>query len=96
MESAAFDVNNTFVQLTMVLKLQQLQRSELPSLRYDILEDYVAQELWKNDTPYSLHQAADDILSVTASQIVRYLSRQAVIDGAKMNLEDFKDVIGGD
>ncbi len=96
MSSEVFDVHNTLVQLTMVLKLQQLQRSSLPALRYENLEDFLMEDLWKNKFPYSLHEAADDILNVTDSQIVRYLSKRAVIDGAKMNLEDFKDVIGGD
>lgn len=96
MRSEVFDVHNTLVQLTMVLKLQQLQRSSLPALRYENLEDFLMEDLWKNKFPYSLHEAADDILNVTDSQIVRYLSKRAVIDGAKMNLEDFKDVIGGD
>ena len=96
MRSEVLDVHNTLVQLTMVLKLQQLQRSSLPALRYENLEDFLMEDLWKNKFPYSLHEAADDILNVTDSQIVRYLSKRAVIDGAKMNLEDFKDVIGGD
>ncbi len=96
MHSEVFDVNNTFVQMTMVLKLQQLQRNEMPSLQYENLEDFLAEDLWKDETPYSLHEAADQILNVSASQIVRFLSRKAVTDGAKMKLDDFKDVIGGE
>ena len=83
MHSEVFDVNNTFVQMTMVLKLQQLQRNEMPSLQYENLEDFLAEDLWKDETPYSLHEAADQILNVSASQIVRFLSRKAVTEGQK-------------
>ena len=53
------------------------------------------ESLWKKALPGSLHQAADEILSVSASDIVRFLSMRAVRDGARSNLEDFSDVIGG-
>lgn len=96
MSAGVFDVNNTMVQLTMVLKLQQLKSSELPSLHYENLEDFLKESLWKKGAPDSIHQAADEILSVTAADIVRFLSRKAVSDGAKQNLEDFSDIIGGD
>ncbi|MBR4162124.1 MAG: hypothetical protein IKR11_01300 [Solobacterium sp.] len=96
MESERFDVNHTLVQLTMVLKLQQLKRNELPSLSYGNLEDYLMDSLWRNGLPASLHEAADEILSVKASDIVRFLSQKAVLDGSRQNLEDFRDVIGGD
>ena len=88
-------IDNTQVQLTMVLKLQQLQREGLPSLSYGNLEEYILKSLWKKRTPYSLHEAADQILHVPGDDIVRFLSRQAVINGAHANLEDFSDVIGG-
>ncbi len=90
-----FDVNHRLVQLTMTLKLQKLQRTELPTLTYGNLEDFLMGSLWKKGTPKSLHKAADEILSVSASDIVRFLSKMAVVDGAKQNLEDFSDVIGG-
>lgn len=96
MQSEKFDVNHTLVQLTMVLKLQQLKRGELSSLSYGNLEDFLMESLWKKNTPNSLHEAADDVLSVSASDIVRFLSMRAVVDGSKQNLEDFTDVIGGD
>ena len=51
--------------------------------------------LWRNKSPRTLNQAVDVVWNVAANDIVRFLSTQAVIDGAKKNLEDFADVIGG-
>ena len=89
------DSNNPLIQLTMVLKLQQLKRSGLPSLNYRNLEDFLNEKLWHDSLPDTLHEAADQILSVTPGEIVRFLSRKAVIEGGRLRLEDFSDVIGG-
>ncbi len=90
-----YDVNNTLIQLVMVLKTQQLKRGAIPALRYDDLEAYLARDLWRRSGPRSLHEATDQILSVQESQIIRFLSRQAIVDGAKGKLGDFKDLIEG-
>jgi len=95
MQTEVFDADNTLCQLMMVLKMQKLQREALPSLSYENLEDYLKESLWKNGCPKSLHQAADDILSVTADDLVRFLSRKALVDGKKSSLEEYSDVIGG-
>ena len=95
MSTVDYDVNNTLVQLTMVLKLQQLKRDELPSLSYENLEDFLTEKLWAVRAPSTLHEAADDILNVPANEIVRWLSKRAIIDGSRSQLEDFSDVIGG-
>ena len=79
MSSEIFDINHTLVQLTMVIKLQQLKRNSL----------------WKKNPPGSLHDAANAILSVPADDIVRFLSSRAVIEGAHQSIEDFSDIIGG-
>ena len=55
MSSEKFDTLNTLIQLTMVLKLQQLKRNGLPSLRYSNLEEYINEKLWVNQLPQSLH-----------------------------------------
>jgi len=95
MSSSVYDTDNTLVQLTMVLKMQNLQRGQLPSLSYENLEDFLNQCLWKRGCPSSLHEAADQILHINAAQIVRFLSKKAIIDGAHADLEDFSDIIGG-
>ena len=94
MSQSTFDVNHRLVELTMVLKLQKLQKEDLPTLTYVTLEDYL-NHLWRNKSPRTLNQAVDGVWNVAANDVVRFLSTQAVIDGAKKNLEDFADVIGG-
>ena len=95
MAQSKYDVNNTQVQMTMVLKLQQLRRDELPTLNYDQLEDYLMNCLWKNGCPMTLHRAANDILNTPGNRIVQYLQTRAVIDGAHQNIDEFSDLIGG-
>lgn len=90
-----FDIHNTQIQVAIVLKLQQLQRENLPNLTYQNVEDVLYKYLWVHSTPRSLHDAVNDILSLTADKIVRYLSKQAIIEGYKKDLSEFSDLIGG-
>jgi len=96
MRAEIFDTRNPQVQIAMTLKLQNIQRTELSTLTYGNLEDFLMASLWKKGVPKSLHEAADEILSISARDIVRFLSAKAIIDGSKENLEDFADLIGGD
>ncbi len=95
MDRERFDVNHIQVQMLMVIKLQQLQRDSLPSLTYQNLEDYISNQLWKQKIPRTLYVAANDVLSVTASDIVRFLALHAAGFGGNSSLEDFSDLIGG-
>ena len=95
MSSEKMDTLNTLIQLTMVLKLQQLKRNGLPSLRYSNLEDYVNEKLWALRQPHSLHEAADDILHVDTQEMIRFLAKKAITDAAASRLDDFSDIIGG-
>jgi hypothetical protein len=95
MKSQKLDSNITLIQLTMVLKLQQLKREGVPSLNYDNLEDYINEKLWNKKLPRSLHEAADEVLSISPQDMIRFLSRQAIAEGASKTLEDFSDIIGG-
>ena len=90
-----FDINNIDVQMVMVLKLQQLQRDELPTLTYEQLERYLMESLWVYRKPMALHEACQDVLHINASDVVVFLTKNAIIDGAKMDLSDFEDLIGG-
>lgn len=96
MDDVRFDILNTEVQMTMVVKLHQLQRESLPHLSYRNLEDYLTERVWKKGNPKSLHVAVNDIMSVSASDIVKFLSRQAIQSGSQKSLEDFADLIGGE
>lgn len=89
------DLENRQIQLTIVLKLQQLQRDYLSNLTYQNIEDALRYWKWKKKTPYTLHEAVNDILSLTADEIVRFLSNRAIIEGSSQSLNDFQDLIGG-
>ena len=95
MSSVKIDTSNALIQLTMVLKLQQLKRSGLPSLKYSNLEDYLNEKLWANTSPRSLHEAADEILALSTQEMIRFLAKKAITDGAASRIEDFSDIIGG-
>ena len=90
-----FDLNSKRIQMTLAIKLYQLKREDMPSLTYDVLEDYCYKSLWKMKQPTSLANAVDQILAIPASDLVRYMAQRAIVDGAKMNLSEFADVIGG-
>ena len=94
MRYEVFDWNHRLVQLTMVIKLQQIQRNGLPNAVYDYLEEYLKKELWTDRVPQSLHEAVDDVMSIEIRDIVIYLAKQAVLDGSRLRLEDFADMIG--
>lgn len=96
MRYEVFDWNHRLIQLTMVIKLQQMQRNGLPNAVYDYLEEYLKEDLWKDRVPGSLHEAVDGILGIQVRDIVIYLSRKAAADGIRLKLEDFADMIGGE
>lgn len=95
MDYGRFDVDNTQVQLVMVIKLQQLQREQLPTLSYSSLEEYLKESKWAEHLPASLHDAVNDVMHVNANDIVRFLSREAIRQGQTAALSDFSDLIGG-
>ena len=70
MENVCYDTTNTEVQMTMVVKLHQLQREALSTLTYQNLEDYLSHVIWKNKVPKALHVAVNDVMSVTGSDLV--------------------------
>lgn len=91
-----FDLHNSQIDLLIVLKLQQLQREGLPALTYQNLEDVLYQFKWLHKPPRALHEAVNDVLSLSADKIVQMLTRLAIIDGYNKNLMDFSDLIGGE
>lgn len=89
------DFDTREIQLAIVLKLQELQRSYYRNLRYENIEDMLKYYIWRKGIPTTLHIAVNDILSITADRVVQYLSSQATKDGFYQKLTDFEDVIGG-
>lgn len=83
------------LRLTIALKLGQLQREGLRQLTYVQVEETLSKWTWRKHRPLSLSEAVNDVLSLTGEEIVAYLSKQAIIDGHKLTISEFEDIIGG-
>lgn len=88
-----FDISNRQIQLTIVLKLNQLQRQSYPNLTYDNLVDVLVDWKWKRNVPASLHEAVNDILSLSADTVIQFMSKKAIIDGYRTSLSDYNDLL---
>ena len=88
-----FDITNRQIQLTIVLKLNQLQRQQYPNLTYDNLVDVLVDLKWKRKTPASLHEAVNDILTLDADTVIQYMSKQAIIHGYRSDLSQYNDLL---
>lgn len=89
------EIKDRNIKLAIALKVHQLQRTQLSSLTYQHVESSL-KEHWRFRKPGSIHEAVEDIQQLSASDVVAYLSTQAVIMGSRMNLNDFDDLFGGD
>ncbi len=87
------DNRSSTIRILLMLKLSQLQREELPTLTYVNLLDYLFKMHWKNDFPETLNEICSDVLSIKASDIVAYLSYQALVDGKNSSLDDFSELL---
>lgn len=90
-----YGLDDRQLRLTAVLKLQQLQREAIPNLSIQNIEDTLKYWKWRKTCPRTLHEAVNDILSLTADDIVRCLSQRAIVDGYRQRISDFQDLIGG-
>lgn len=95
MSTSVFNTDNIHVQMIMILKMQKLKSEELPTLCYENLENFLSQSLWKEHQPVSLSDAANQILHVKANDIVQFMALKAMTDGAKADITDFSDMLGG-
>lgn len=93
--SVSFFINNKHIKLAITLKTSQLKREELSSLTYQHVESTLMGMKWGTHMPETIHEAIDDIMKLSANEVVQYLSTQAVIVGSQMKLNDFNDLIGG-
>ena len=83
------------LRLTIALKLGQLQREGLKQLDYAQVEETLQKWKWRKHRPSSLSEAVNDVLSLSVEEIVAFLSKQAIIDGQKLTISEFEDIIGG-
>ena len=87
------EIDDKYLKLAITLKTSELQRKQLSSLTYQHVERAL---LAKFQKPKSFYDAINDVMSIDASEVVAYLSTEAMITGAKMKLNDFEDLFGGD
>lgn len=82
-------------QIAMQVKLLQLQRDGLGRLTLDQLIDTINGLCWRKGKPSSINACVNDIFSTKKEDVVKYLSKKAIIDGYSSKLSDFEDLIGG-
>ncbi|MEG0315095.1 MAG: post-transcriptional regulator [Erysipelotrichaceae bacterium] len=86
-------LNDSNIKCAISLKTNKLIREELSSLTYQQVEETLVKYKWNGLKDVSLHDAINDILHLKANEIISYLSTKAIIEGSKMDIEDFKDLI---
>lgn len=90
-----FDVNSTEIQMILTIKLLQLQQSVLPELRYNVLEEYVANTIFSEDKTYCLSEAAEQILSIVPEDLLTYGTKVARVAVRRQALEELINAIEG-
>lgn len=88
------EIDDKYLKLAITLKTSELQRTQLSSLTYQHVESALIAK-WKFQKPKSFYEAVDDVMNIDASEVVAYLSCEAVMTGAKMKINDFEDLFGG-
>ena len=78
-------IDDKYIKLAIALKANELKREQLSSLTYQHVESALIGK-WK-------YEKVD---SVSANDVVAYLSNEAILLGAKMKINDFEDLFGGD
>lgn len=92
--SGQSEIKDKYIKLAIALKTDELKREQLSSLTYQHVESALIGK-WRFERVHNLHEAIDDVLHLSANDVVAYLSTQAVIQGSKMKINDFEDLIGG-
>jgi hypothetical protein len=86
---------NQQIQLSIALKLGQIQKENLPNLSYAQFEEALCHIKWSEGLPEKLHAIIQDIFECNGQEIMAYLTNQAIIEGKKKTLADFESLIGG-
>lgn len=88
-------IQNRNVRLAIALKTNQLRREQLSSLTYQHVESALIGK-WRFVKNVCLHEAIQDIFSLTANEVVVHLSAEATILSRNYSINDFDDLFGGD
>lgn len=85
--------NNQQIQFAIALKAAQFRRESLETITNEQVKETLFGFTWSLRQPQTLNEAIDDILKLSISHVVAFLSQQAIIKGAQMSLEDFDDLL---
>lgn len=81
------------IELAIAIKTRQLQRCDLKSITEKHVRDTLYGSVWKHQPPKTISKAIDDIFKITIGEVVAYLSTQAIIEGARMNVDDISKLL---
>ncbi len=82
------------IRFLLQLKLSSLKRNSLDTLTYIQIERTVYNTCWKKQVPLHLNEIARDINSLTADDIVNYLTRENLV--TRFDLSELASSLEGD
>lgn len=83
------------LKLSFMLRLGMIQKESLAQLSDEQFFDALMGMKWKAGIPSKFHEVVNDIFQIPADEIVAYLSKKAIIDARKNNLDEFASYFGG-
>lgn len=83
------------LKLSFMLRLGMIQKESLPQLSDEQFFDALMGMKWRGGIPMKFHEVINDIFQLSADEIVAYLSKKAIIDARKNNLDEFAAYFGG-
>ena len=86
---------NKVIQTTIYLKVNQMKREALPTLKYEHLLEVMMAYAWKDYVSYPLNQAVDDIMKIKVEEVVGKLHALALMKGSMMSPDAIDEMMGG-
>lgn len=80
------------IDLAIAIKTNQMQR-DLKSITENHVRETLLGTVWKFQRPHNVAKAVDDVFRITVSEIVAFLSSQAIIQGSMMSENDIEKLI---
>ena len=87
--------NRDDITYALMMRLNMLRRKELPHLSFQELMYVMVKGKWKSQVPVHSSVAVSDIMETTAEEIVTILTRLALVEGGRMDISEFNDLLGG-
>lgn len=87
--------NREDITYALMMRLNMLRRKELPHLSFQELMYAMVKGKWKSQVPAHSSVAISDIMETTAEEIVTILTRFALVEGGRMDISEFNDLLGG-